>query len=131
MIDNLKMDELKNNILEGQNKYLKYEESQMLEDMIKNDPLFDLINQHKKKLQEIKEWQTYFTNENMTQTEITTYDNDKLNNIQNILNNKNIISDIKTENKNNIKSAKDFLKLNSNNKSQSIIENNNDRLIKF
>ena len=127
MIDNLKIDELKNNTLEGQNKYLKYEESQILEDMIKNDPLFDLINQHKKKLQEIKEWQTNFTNENVIQTEITTYDNDKLKNNQNILNNnKNIISDIKTENKNNIKSAKDFLKLNSINQSQSIIENNND-----
>jgi len=86
-----------------------------LEEIIKNDPLFDIINQHKKKLQEIKEWKTNFTNgNNESQSE------NNFNEVNNILdqnaNNDNI--------KNNIKSAKDFLKLNCINKNK-ILEDNN------
>ena len=127
IIDNLKKDEFSNNILENNDNFNECQENQVIEGMIKNDPLFDLIAQHKKKLKEIKEWQNNFTNNNITQTEIATNDTVKLNKIPNFKNNI-IISDI-NENKNiekNIKTAKDFLKLNSINKSNSLIENTND-----
>ena len=86
-----------------------------LEEIIKNDPLFDIINQHKKRLQEIKEWKTNFTNGNNESQSENNYneENDILD--QNI-NNDSI--------KNNIKSAKDFLKLNCINKNQ-VLEDNN------
>ena len=115
------------NLIENNNIYKKYQENQVIEGMIKNDPLFDLISQHKKRLQEIKEWQTNFAND-ITQSEITINDNDKINNLKKDLNNNNIEPDIKIEDDkidNNIKLAKDFLKLNSLNKNQSSLDINN------
>ncbi len=114
------------NLIENSNIYKKYHENQVIEGMIKNDPLFDLISQHKKRLQEIKEWQTNFAND-ISQSEITINDNDKINNLKKDLNNNNE-SDIKIEDDkidNNIKLAKDFLKLNSLNKNQSSVDINN------
>ena len=74
-----------------------------LEEIIKNDPLFDIINQHKKRLQEIKDWKTNFTNgNNESQSDINCYDENNI--LDQNVNNDNI--------KNNIKSAKEFLKFN-------------------
>ena len=79
---------------------------------VKSDPLFDLIKQHKKRLNEIKDWQNKFNNSNLV-------DFDKENKNNNI---KEDVIDNKTKEekkynkenlKNTIKLVKDFLKLNS------------------
>ena len=111
-------------LLEDNKNYKNHKHNQVIEGMIKNDPLFDLINQHKKRLQEIKEWQVNMVGDT-TQSEMTIIDTDKNNKLQQNLNSINIeqraikIEESKIDN--NIKLAKDFLKLNSINKNQSSI----------
>ena len=91
-----------------------------LEEIIKNDPLFDIINQHKKRLQEIKEWKTNFTNGNNDSQSETNF-----NDVNKVLD-QNVIND---NIKKNIKSAKDFLKLNCINNTQILEDNNIDKNI--
>ena len=104
---------------------LKYQKNKDIEDIVGNDPLYDLINKYKKRLQEIKEWQTNFKNDNLSQS-----DREILLLTQKIKNRKaqsSSESDIKTnyENfQNNIKLAKDFLKINCINKNQTTFDNN-------
>ena len=137
LINNFKKEKSAKCFLENNNIYKKSKHNQLIECMIKNDPLFDLINQHKKRLQEIKEWQMSITGDGL-QSEFTMIDaTDKNNKSKKDLNNNNIeqphtrIEESKIDN--NIKLAKDFLKFNSINKNQSSIAidntctiNNND-----
>ena len=107
------------------------------ENLSESGPLFNLINQHKKRLLEIKQWQNNFNNGNMNQSEIAFLDNGKNNKITNI--NSNINNYGKEEEKgkqldienveNNIKIVKDFLKINSLNKSNINTENNDESSI--
>jgi SWI/SNF-related matrix-associated actin-dependent regulator of chromatin subfamily A protein 2/4 len=123
--NNFKKEKSAKYFLENNNIYKKRKHNQLIECMTKNDPLFDLINQHKKRLQEIKEWQMSITGD-VLQSEITMIDAaDKNNKSKKDLNNNNVeqpvtkIEESKIDN--NIKLAKDFLKLNSINKNQSSI----------
>lgn len=47
----------------------KYQKNKDIEEIVDNDPLYDLINKYKKRLQEIKEWQTNFKNDNLSQSD--------------------------------------------------------------
>ena len=88
------------------------EENNKDEIEFESDPLFDLIKQHKKRLNEIKDWQNKFNNSNLVDTH-------KENRNKNI---KEGVVDNKTKEekkynkenlKNTIKLVKDFLKINS------------------
>ena len=110
-------------------------DNEILEKLKESEPLFDLINQHKKRLLEIKEWQNNFNYSNISQSEKVLNDKGK-DNKDNIINN-NIQNSFKNEEKkldienieNNIKLVKDFLKLNSINKSNNNTENNEESSI--
>ena len=103
-----------------------------IEVSIETDPLFNLINHHKKRLLEIKEWKNNFNNStSASRSEIFVVENEKN------LKNKNLTNYIdkfeKEERKenvinveNNIKSVKDFLKINSLDKSNINTENNDE-----
>ena len=119
MTNIFKKEKFLNNIIE--NNYIdeNNENKKILEGMIKNDPIFDLINRHKKRLEEIKEWQINFTNINGNKSEITINDNNNNN-----LHNKQM-NNYEINIENNIQQAKDFLKINSLNNNQNSFENNN------
>ena len=108
----------------------KYQNNKYIEEIEDNDPLYDLINKYKKRLQEIKEWQTNFKNDNLSQS-----DKEILILTEEIKNRKvpsSSESDIKDnyENiQNNIKLAKDFLKINYINKNQTTLDNNSNASI--
>ncbi len=110
-------------------------ESKILEVSKESDPLFDLINHHKKRLLEIKEWQNNFNNSNnVTQSEIAVVENEKNNKNNNLINFINNIGKEESKEKitnieNNIKLVKDFLKVNSLNKSNMTTENNDESSI--
>ena len=102
-----------------------------IDKFVESDPLFDLINQHKKRLYEIKEWQNKFNNSNL----IDFNKEEKNSNIKD----EAVDDKTKKEKKynkenleNNIKLVKDFLKINSlnsnintdNNEESSITINN-------
>ena len=106
-----------------------------IEVSIENDPLFNLINHHKKRLLEIKEWKNNFNNStNASRSEIFIIDNEK--NIKN-KNLTNYVDQFEKEERkenvtnieNNIKSVKDFLKINSLDKSNINTENNDESSI--
>ena len=105
------------------------EENNKDEIEFESDPLFDLIKQHKKRLNEIKDWQNKFNNSNLVDT-------DKENRNNNI---KEGVVDNKTKEekkynkenlKNTIKLVKDFLKINSLN-SNINTDNNEDTSINY
>ena len=110
----------------------KYQKNKDIEEIVDNNPLYDLINKYKKRLQEIKEWQTNFKNDNLSQS-----DKEILILTEKIKNRKipsSSESDIKNnyENiQNNIKLAKDFLKINCINKNQTSLDNNSNISIKM
>ena len=110
-------------------------ESKIIEVSKESDPLFDLINHHKKRLLEIKKWQNNFNNSNnVTQSEIAVVENEKNNKNNNLINFINNIGKEESKEKitnieNNIKIVKDFLKVNSLNKSNMTTENNDESSI--
>jgi hypothetical protein len=105
----------------------KYEKNKDIKDIFDSDPLYDLINKYKKRLQEIKEWQTNFKNDNLSQS-----DREILLLTEKIKNKKipnPSESDIKNNYENNIKLAKDFLKVNCIKKNLTTLENNSNASI--
>ena len=127
MSSDIKKDQFTKDLFE--NNY-KYQKNKVIEDIVDNDPLYDLINKYKKRLQEIKEWQTNFKNDNLSQS-----DKEILLLTEKIKNRKissSSESDIKNnyENiQNNIKLAKNFLKENCINKNQTTLDNNSNASI--
>ena len=105
---------------------LKYQKNKDIEDIVENDPLYDLINQYKTRLQEIKEWQNNFKNDNLSQSdkEILILADKIKNKKVSSLSESNIKTDYENI-QNNIELAKDFLKINCINKNQSLLDNNN------
>ena len=109
------------------NRIDKEKEIEKLQD---EDPLFDLINQHKKRLLEIKEWQNDFNYNNIKPSKIDLCCNEKNTKNNNQKSTKEKEKSLDNENtENNIKSLKDFLKLNSLNKSNINTENNEESSI--
>ena len=110
----------------------KYQNNKYIEEIEDNDPLYDLINKYKKRLQEIKEWQTNFKNDNLSQSDkeilILT---EKIKNRKVSSSSESDIKDNYENIQNNIKLAKDFLKINCINKNQTTLDNNSNASIKI
>ena len=107
-------------------------DNKIFEQLNESEPLFELIKQHKKRLLEIKDWKYSFNNSHTNHSEIT-YINGGKNVKDDIINNK--ISKFSREEEkkignenieNNIKLVKDFLKINSLNKSNNMNTDNNE-----
>ena len=110
----------------------KVSDNKILEQLNESEPLFELINQHKKRLLEIKDWKNNFNKSSINNSEITLINNEK--NEKDINSNKKINNFSKEEEKkienenieNNIKLVKDFLKINSLTKSNIMNTDNNE-----
>ena len=97
----------------------KVSDNKIIEQLNESEPLFELINQHKKRLLEIKDWKNNFNKSSINNSEITLINNEK--NAKDTNSNKKINNFSKEEEKkienenieNNIKLVKDFLKINS------------------
>ena len=61
------------------NMYKKYQDKNVMDEIIKNELLSNLIKQHKKRLQEIKEWQKNYFNSTSFQSEFTINDREEKN----------------------------------------------------
>ena len=110
----------------------KVSDNKILEQLNESEPLFELINQHKKRLLEIKDWKNNFNKSSINNSEITLINNEK--NAKDTNSNKKINNFSKEEEKkienenieNNIKLVKDFLKINSLTKSNIMNTDNNE-----
>ena len=110
----------------------KVSDNKIIEQLNESEPLFELINQHKKRLLEIKDWKNNFNKSSINNSEITLINNEK--NAKDTNSNKKINNFSKEEEKkienenieNNIKLVKDFLKINSLTKSNIMNTDNNE-----
>ena len=110
----------------------KVSDNKIIEQLNESEPLFELINQHKKRLLEIKDWKNNFNKSSINNSEITLINNEK--NVKDNNSNKKINNFSKEEEKkienenieNNIKLVKDFLKINSLTKSNIMNTDNNE-----
>ena len=107
-------------------------DNKIFEQLNESEPLFELIKQHKKRLLEIKDWKYSFNNSRIIPSE-NTYINGERNVKDDIINNKISKYSREEEKKignenieNNIKLVKDFLKINSLNKSNNMNKDNNE-----